>query len=98
MFRGILKPFVCVIFALLLFGALSSRPVEAFDDFEFTGTISSLPNTQGFIGDWTVAGRTVHVTSTTEIDQDAGSPAVGKSVEVEGVLQNDGAVTHHEIA
>ncbi len=100
MFKGILKPFICAIFALLLFGALSSRPVKAFDDddeFEFTGTISSLPNTQGFVGDWTVAGRTVHVTSTTHIDQDAGSPAVGKSVEVEGVLQNDGSVNATEI-
>jgi hypothetical protein len=97
MFKGNLKLFVCALAALLLFGTLSARQVKASDDndeFEFTGTISSLPNTQGFIGDWTVAGRTVHVTSAAHID---GSPAVGKSVEVEGVLQNDGSVNATEI-
>src|SRR5207248_7489824 len=34
--------------------------------FEFFGQIHNLPNTQGFIGDWTVGGRTVHVTSRSE--------------------------------
>src|ERR1043166_9007906 len=100
MYKGNLKLFICAFVALLVFGALSARQVFADDDsdeFEFTGTISSLPNTQGFIGDWTVGGRTIHVTSATNIDQDEGTPAVGKTVEVEGVLQNDGSVNATDI-
>src|SRR5882672_1054594 len=95
-----LRQFRCAFLALLLVGALCAIAVVHADDednFEFTGTISSLPNTQGFIGDWIVAGRTVHVTSATRIEQEEGSPAVGKTVEVEGVLQPDGSVSATEI-
>ena len=67
------------------------------DEFEFTGTISALPNTANFVGDWKVAGRTVHVTSMTEIETDGGSPAVGKTAEVEGRLNLDGSVSATEI-
>jgi acetyltransferase-like isoleucine patch superfamily enzyme len=100
MFKGNLKSFVCAFVALLLFGTLSVRSAFADDndnEFDFTGIITSLPGTAGFVGDWTVAGRTVHVTSTTEIDRDGGDPAVGKAVEVEGVLQNDGSVNATDI-
>ncbi|HEX9545677.1 MAG TPA: DUF5666 domain-containing protein, partial [Pyrinomonadaceae bacterium] len=95
------RQFSSACLALLLVAALCAIPVvhaeDGEDDFEFTGTISSLPNTQGFIGDWVVAGRTVHVTSATRIEQENGSPAVGKIVEVEGVLQMDGSVNATEI-
>src|SRR6266851_6864649 len=96
-----LRQFGCAFVALLLVGSLcATHVVHAGDDddeFEFTGTISSLPNTQGFIGDWIVAGRTVHVISATRIEQDGGSPAVGKTVQIEGVLQRDGSVNATEI-
>ena len=101
LFMTSFRQFSFAFLALLLVGALCAIPVvhaeDGEDDFEFTGTISSLPNTQGFIGDWVVAGRTLHVTSATRIEQENGSPAVGKIVEVEGVLQMDGSVNATEI-
>ena len=81
-----IKRLVWTLSVVFLFSALASWPVRANDEdeFEFTGVISSLPNTAGFIGDWVVGRRTVHVTSSTRIEQEDGSPAVGKTVEVEG--------------
>src|SRR5262249_7502549 len=66
-------------------------------DFEFRGTIQSLPNTAGFIGDWVVNGRTVRVSSRTEIERKSAQVAVGAFVEVEGCLQTDGSVLAKEI-
>ena len=60
--------------------------------FEFTGMIQTLPSTAGFIGDWTVGGRIVHVTSTTRIDTDDGAIAVGQTVEIEGCSRSDGSI------
>jgi hypothetical protein len=59
---------------------------------EINGTIQSLPNTTGFIGDWTVSGRTVHVTAATIIDREHGSVAVGALVEVKGAVRIDGSI------
>lgn len=56
----------------------------------FQGTIQSLPPS-GFVGDWRVAGTTVHVFSSTEVRQDKGPAVVGAPVEVKGVLQQDGS-------
>ena len=56
----------------------------------FQGTIQSLPN-GGFIGDWRVAGRTVHVSAATEIRQEKGPAVVGAQVEVRGTTQADGS-------
>src|SRR5262245_49544930 len=67
------------------------------DDFEFRGVIEALPNTAGFIGDWKVSGRTVHVSATTKIDQEDGKVMVGATVKVEGVVQTDNSVTAREI-
>lgn len=98
MLRGSVKPLICALVAFILLGTLSARQTFADEnEFEFEGVISSLPSTPGFIGDWVVAGRTVHVTSTTRIDQEEGSPAVGRRVEVEGVLRPDGSVDAREI-
>jgi hypothetical protein len=52
----------------------------------------SLPNTTGFVGDWTVGSRKVHVTTATRIDQEDGAVAVGALVEVKGTLRADGSV------
>ncbi len=56
----------------------------------FEGAIESLPS-GGFIGDWRVGGRTVHVSATTEIRQDKGPAVVGAQVEVKGTTQPDGS-------
>jgi hypothetical protein len=73
--------------------------VHASDDNEtkFTGVIERLPNTAGFIGDWTVSGRTVHVTAATRIEQEDGSVAVGATVKVEGNVRSDNTVDAEEI-
>ena len=77
----------------------NSFNVHASDDsdFEFTGLIETLPNTTGFIGDWKVDGRTVHVTSTTQLKQSDGQFAVGKTVKVEGIKQTDNSVNAKSI-
>lgn len=56
----------------------------------FEGAIESLPG-GGLIGDWRVAGRTVHVSSATEIRQDDGPAVVGAQVEVRGTPLPDGS-------
>jgi len=56
----------------------------------FQGAIESLP-AGGFIGDWRVGGRTVHVTAATEIRQDHGAAVIGALVEVRGATQPDGS-------
>ena len=56
----------------------------------FQGAIESLP-AAGFIGDWRVSGRTVHVTASTEIRQDHGTAVIGAQVEVRGSTQSDGS-------
>ena len=59
--------------------------------FDFVGQVESLPSS-GLIGDWTVGGKTVHVTSDTKVRQDHGSVEVGSTVAVEGALQGDGSI------
>ncbi len=44
------------------------------------------------MGNWRVKGRTVHVTSSTIINQEHGSVKVGAVVEVSGTLRADGSV------
>jgi Domain of unknown function (DUF5666) len=57
---------------------------------EFKGTLESFP--QGFIGDWRIGGRTVHVTNATRIETEDGPVAVGAFVEVKGALRADGSM------
>ncbi len=77
-------------------GSVDATRVEveqgAAQCFEFDGVIQSLPNTAGFIGDWTIGGSIIHVTSATLIDTDDGAVAVGKHVEVEGCRRADGSI------
>lgn len=83
---------------ILLLGMVPSRLALGLTDsgkndgFELNGAITVLPSAAAFIGDWTVAGKIVHVTATTKIDQENGSVAVGAFVEVKGAVQNDGSV------
>ncbi|MBI3650302.1 MAG: hypothetical protein HY231_04575 [Acidobacteria bacterium] len=58
---------------------------------EFKGTIEGFPS--GFVGDWQVGGRTIHVTATTRIEQELGPVAVGAFVEIKGTMQTDGSMT-----
>jgi hypothetical protein len=67
------------------------------NEVEFTGIITSLPSTPGFIGVWTVSGRTVHVSAFTEIERDDGPIFVGVRVEVEGRARSDGSIDAQEI-
>ncbi|RME43171.1 MAG: hypothetical protein D6791_16100 [Chloroflexi bacterium] len=64
---------------------------------KFYGTIESLPDTPGWIGDWIVSGRTVHVTSATQIEQEHGPVAMYAFVEVKGPQQADGSVNATKI-
>ena len=70
---------------------------EDDDEFEFSGTVESLPDDGGLVGDWKVGDRIVHVTTSTEIDLDGGTVAVGTMVEVEGKPQKDGSIVADEI-
>ncbi|MFP5263836.1 MAG: DUF5666 domain-containing protein [Blastocatellia bacterium] len=57
---------------------------------EFKGTLESFP--QGFVGDWRIGGRVVHVTSATRIETEDGPVAVGAFVEVKGTVRADGSI------
>ncbi len=85
----------------LLAGLLPATVAFADDgddgNYEFRGTIESLPTTPGWTGDWVVSGRTVHVTSMTRIKQEHGPVAVGAYVGVKGWLQTDGSVNATKI-
>lgn len=63
----------------------------------FFGTIETLPNTNTFIGDWKISGRTVKVTDRTQLKQERGKIVVGAIVEVSGTL-TDNVVTAQKIA
>ncbi len=63
----------------------------------FVGVVKTLPGTPDFVGDWLVGAVTVHVTSSTTIDQSKGAVAVGALVRVQGALQTDGSVNATDI-
>ena len=65
---------------------------ETEDEGEVKGTIESLPNTPALIGDWKIAGRLVHVTAQTRIDQESGRAEVGASAEAKGTSRADGSL------
>lgn len=64
-------------------------------DMSFKGTVETFPG--GFIGDWRIGGRTIHVSATTRIEQELGPVAVGAFVEVKGAVQTDGSMTATKI-
>ncbi len=84
---------------LAAFAPASSAAADDGQESEakLTGVVESLPSTPGFVGDWVVSGTTVHVTSSTEIEQEDGTLAVGATVEVKGLAGSDGSITADEI-
>ncbi|MEZ4866562.1 MAG: DUF5666 domain-containing protein [Caldilineaceae bacterium] len=62
----------------------------------FVGRVDALPE-MGLIGDWTIAGRTVHVVANTVIEQHKGQVRVGAYVKVEALLGDAGSLTALEI-
>lgn len=86
-------PLVALMFGFALVGTAYGHDNET----KFTGVVESLPNTPGFIGDWRVSGRTVHVTAATRIEQENGAAAVGATVRVEGTTRSDNSVDATEI-
>ena len=82
-----------LLFALTLVFPVSQLRAET-DAYRFSGTVTALPGTTGQVGDWTVGGKTVHVSATTVFP--AGQPAsisTGSAVTVDGVLNADSSVT-----
>ncbi len=107
-----LRPTAFAILVGLLLAALAAQPVAAAAigiesssmggppatrPVTLPGVIDSLPTTEGWIGDWTVAGVTVHVAATTTIDQTDGAVAVGASVLVRGMLQADRSINAESV-
>ena len=88
------RPLLVTLFVLLFsWIGLSPQPLAADDnDIEFTGILSAKNGTE-----WIVDGRTVLVTSDTELESDNGPLNVGACVEVEGELLPDGRVLAEEI-
>jgi len=89
---------ILAIVMLIMGSSLGSAAYASHDnETEFIGVIESLPNTAGFIGDWQVSGRTVHVTAATRIEQEDGPVAFGATVKVEGNSRSDNSVDAEEI-
>lgn len=74
---------------------VDASPVRA-GRVKFQGFIDRLPSS-GFIGDWMVSGRVVHVSVDTRVKLKNLSLAVGSLVEIKGFLEADGAVTARKI-
>ncbi|MBI5302102.1 MAG: hypothetical protein HY868_08200 [Chloroflexi bacterium] len=84
-----------LVFLLAIAIGLLPVPVAQADEYVgtfFFGTIQSLPNTPGFIGDWKVNNVIVHVTSGTVVDQQKGAVSIGALVAVQGWPKPDGSV------
>jgi uncharacterized protein (TIGR03437 family) len=65
--------------------------------FEFYGAVESLPAATNLIGDWRVAGRTVHVTGPTRIEREYGVVTVGAYVDIFGASLSDGSINATKI-
>ena len=61
-------------------------------DLTFKGTVQSFPNTAGFVGDWTIGGRTIHAMAGTRIETTEGPVALGAFAEVLGAMRSDGSM------
>lgn len=64
---------------------LLAAPAPAKDGvIEIKGAVQSMPAGGGFVGAWTIAGRSVQSSAATVIEQDDGPLVVGARVEVKG--------------
>ncbi len=61
----------------------------------FYGIVDSMP--AGMYGTWVVSGRTVNVTTATQIKQKYGPIVVGSLVEVKGFQQADGSINASQV-
>lgn len=86
-----------VVAMILGFAIVSVAYASDDNETKFSGVVESLPNTVGFIGDWRVSGRTVHVSANARIEQERGPAAVGATVKVEGATRSDNSVDAREI-
>ena len=59
---------------------------------EFIGTVTKLPDTANFVGDWTVAGKVVHVKQRTVVRRERSAVMVGATVEIYGAELPDGTI------
>jgi hypothetical protein len=69
---------------LIVIGIFLLSVGNAFAKQEFYGIVQAMPE-KGYVGQWNVDGKTVHVTEDTKIEEKHGKLAVGAYVEVEGV-------------
>ncbi|HKW97158.1 MAG TPA: DUF5666 domain-containing protein [Bryobacteraceae bacterium] len=67
------------------------------DSADFNGIVQSLPPGT-VLGDWRIGGTVVHVSSSTEIDQEENSIGVGSCVEVRGTPLADATVNASRIS
>jgi uncharacterized protein DUF5666 len=68
------------------------EPEPEAEDTKLLGAIDALPG-GGLVGDWTVGGKTVHVSASTKLETEDGAAfAVGATVEVEGTQRSDGSI------
>lgn len=95
--KGTLLRIFPLVAMILGFAFVNAVYAGSDNEAKFTGVVESLPNTAGFIGDWRVSGRTVHVTTATRIEQESGPAAVGATVRVEGTTRSDNSVDAQEI-
>ena len=66
---------------------------NAFAKQEFYGVVQAMPE-KGYVGQWNVDGKTVHVTEDTKIEEKHGKLAVGAYVEVEGSYHGETFIAH----
>ena len=89
--------FIAALFLCLMPSSQALADDDDDGDYKLTGAIQSLPSASGWVGDWIVNGRTVHVLASTKVEQEHGAIALGATVEIEGWLQADGSVSAKEI-
>ena len=66
-------------------------PPPGTKPLELKGTVTAMP-ASGFVGDWTIGGKSVKSTDATIIDQEEGPLVVGAMVEVKGTLGDGGVI------
>ncbi|HKQ74190.1 MAG TPA: DUF5666 domain-containing protein [Blastocatellia bacterium] len=59
---------------------------------EFFGTLTDLPDTRNYVGDWTVGGKAIHVKERTVIFRERAAIALNVTVEVYGAELADGSI------